>query len=682
MKLLHLLVVLAAIAAGLALPATADDDLAALVRRHVDGSDEARLKVIDAGLAAIPPLVEVMKTEEGRPADRAERAIGWIIDNAASNDRECPKATWTLVNLLVDRERPLRVRQMAAKLMGSVGGEGAVRTLAPLLSEKELRDAALWSLQRIEGRTARQALVTAAEAGDPSFRAAAIGALAARRDRPVDLFTKLARDPSAVVRTAALDALEEVADPATAPFLAERVKQTSGEERSAALLAYIAATQASTKPWQSEATRALQEALEWSRGDSTATVAALEALSRTRFAEARADVVGSFLKSPDPAVQVAAASALAGMSGFGEEPMMVLAAALRGATVPQAVAILSAMADRCAQDRQRLAYVALQGARLSFVPYWKEQPSSLVAAIAPAANASQPRVRAAALKALGAIGHTDGAPAVVAAMTDTDAPAEVTRAAFDAYLDIAAWQLHENRPEEARQIYEGALQAAEDDADKVAALRGLERVGSPQSLPIVEAHLDAEGAVGEAALDAFTACAEGTGIDLASRDGYVTHWWVIGPFPSDEQFSGYGRAFFPEEKVQLAGEQEFEGEKMTWRHHHTSDRQGIVDYVPLFDPHENAVCYAYAEVKVAQEADARLHVGSDDGIVVWLNGERVHGINVPRGLKVGEDKVDVHVRNGTNTILIKVIQGPGDWSSSVRLTDRDDEPLPFQQKTQ
>ncbi len=361
--------------------------------------------------------------------------------------------------------------------------------------------------------------------------------------------------------------------------------------------------------------------------------------------------------------------------------MGALAAALRGATVPQAVAILSAMADRCPRDKQKLAYVAVQRAGLSFVPYWKEHPSSLVAAITPAANASQPRVRVAALNALGAIGHTDGAPAVVQAMTDTDAPAEVRRGAFDAYLAIAAWQLHERRPEEARQIYEGALQAAEDDAGKVGALRGLERAGSAQSLPIIEAHLDAEGAVGEAAMAAFTACAEGTGIDLASRNGYVTHWWVIGPFPSDENFSGYDRVFFPQEKVELGAEQEFEGKKMAWRHHHTADKQGIVDYVPLFDPHENAVCYAYAEVKVAQEADARLHVGSDDGIVVWLNGERVHGINVPRGLKVGEDKVDVRLRSGTNAILIKVIQGPGDWSSSVRLTDRDDKPVAFQQKT-
>jgi HEAT repeat protein len=317
MKRLRPAVGFAVIMSTLALPAVAQDDLAVLVRQHVDGSDEARLKVIDAGLAAIPPLVEVMKTEEGRPADRAERAIGWIIDNAASNGRERAQAAWTLVNLLVDRTQPLRVRRMAARLMGSVGVEGTAATLAALLSDQQLRDAALWSLQRIDWPTARQALVAAAEDGDPGLRAAAIQALAARRDRPVELFTRLAGDPNWVVRLAALNALEKTADPSTAASLEARVKATSGDERTAALLAYIAVTQARYKPRQAQATQALAEALEWSRGDSEATIDALEALSRTRFAEARAEVVGGFLKSPDLAVQVAAASALARMPGFG-----------------------------------------------------------------------------------------------------------------------------------------------------------------------------------------------------------------------------------------------------------------------------------------------------------------------------------------------------------------------------
>ncbi len=42
---------------------------------------------------------------------------------------------------------------------------------------------------------------------------------------------------------------------------------------------------------------------------------------------------------------------------------------------------------------------------------------------------------------------------------------------------------------------------------------------------------------------------------------------------------------------------------------------------------DNRVCVLANEDRVAQEQKARLELGSDDGVKVWINGQLVHGAN-------------------------------------------------------
>ncbi|HVR76104.1 MAG TPA: hypothetical protein VMT52_17365 [Planctomycetota bacterium] len=71
----------------------------------------------------------------------------------------------------------------------------------------------------------------------------------------------------------------------------------------------------------------------------------------------------------------------------------------------------------------------------------------------------------------------------------------------------------------------------------------------------------------------------------------------------------------------------------------------------------------------------RLKLGSDDGVVVWLNGKKVHAKNATRALMVDEDVVDARLEAGKNRILLKVTQGDGQWELTLRITDRADKPL-------
>jgi hypothetical protein len=58
-------------------------------------------------------------------------------------------------------------------------------------------------------------------------------------------------------------------------------------------------------------------------------------------------------------------------------------------------------------------------------------------------------------------------------------------------------------------------------------------------------------------------------------------------------------------------------------------------------------------------------MGSDDGLTVFLNGQRVFAHDVLRGLKPGEDETEVTLAAGRNELLFKVTQGGGQFALAV-----------------
>ena len=101
-----------------------------------------------------------------------------------------------------------------------------------------------------------------------------------------------------------------------------------------------------------------------------------------------------------------------------------------------------------------------------------------------------------------------------------------------------------------------------------------------------------------------------------------------------------------------------------WRH--PAPPSWIIDISRTLGGGENCVAYLRCAVNPAQEREAVLEIGSDDGVKVWLNGEIVHANNVTRGLQPGQDKVPVKLRSGKNDLLLKVTQGGAGWAACAR----------------
>lgn len=77
--------------------------------------------------------------------------------------------------------------------------------------------------------------------------------------------------------------------------------------------------------------------------------------------------------------------------------------------------------------------------------------------------------------------------------------------------------------------------------------------------------------------------------------------------------------------------------------------------------------YAVAEIDGGDGGPATLACGSDDGIRIWLNGQRVHSHEVRRGTRILDDRVAVTLKPGSNRIVCKIDNYTLGWSFAVGL---------------
>ncbi|MFO7678382.1 MAG: hypothetical protein R6V50_08415, partial [Thermoplasmatota archaeon] len=89
-------------------------------------------------------------------------------------------------------------------------------------------------------------------------------------------------------------------------------------------------------------------------------------------------------------------------------------------------------------------------------------------------------------------------------------------------------------------------------------------------------------------------------------------------------------------------------------------------------PTESA-SYAHTYIYSPIERSAKLLLGSDDGIKVWLNGENIYTNNRWGGWNADQFDVDVWLEQGWNNLLIKISQEGGAYMFSARFADENNE---------
>jgi uncharacterized protein len=679
------------VAARIATAATPPDTAAALAAAIAAGDGAARVsarqRIVHLGsyglvelmnlLAAHPDLKEIAETDM------------LVLAGLSSADRETAKpiASWAAMRL--EQSNDLEIQRSAIRVLGLAGSSVAISALEDRLGDADLGDDAIEALSRIPGAMATASLTQYLRTAPDLRKPKVLVALGERGDlAAVKRVIEALSSKDAGVAAAATRALGSLPTPEAAEALTQALTHDQPLVRACAAIALLEQAIGLADTGQSAAARAAaQTVLKSARSDVDAAAAA-RVLGLVGDQEAL-DTLRQLAKAGRPLVRVAATEAIGRVTAVDPEPALLeLADADLEEVVLAALPLLGARGTDPAIEklsaitRDEARAMDVRAAAASAVG--RTSSPRTVDALLKLIDAWSPdAVHSAAFAALLAVGRGLASSDPVAA-TDSarwlyycartsaqkaaalhlagDAPCDRTVGLFDTVVRTALTELTGDD-------LAGAAHAA------VAVASGLlaeKKQAELESLCLLALEKAPVQPYAQQIADKLTQ--SGSKVSVAGLQGFVTKWQIIGPFPNDNGIA-FSLAYAPEEKVDLAAAVTLAGTELRWKAFESPDAMGRVNLREVVAPEDNVAAYAYAEVTSASDTDALLKLGSDDGIVAWVNGEKVHAMDAARPVTVDQDVVRVHLKAGSNALLLKVLQGSGDWGFCCRVTDPDGRPI-------
>ena len=644
--------------------------------------DPVAVATLAAGLADLPVSAQV-KLAPALAATGEPSALNGII-GAARSGEPC-------------------VRIAALEALGALGNAAVVMMLADRAASAEgsEADAARASLYRLRAPGVDQVIVAAVTGAGTKVRLELVRSIAERRI-PSGARTLLdtAADPDPEIRVASLKGLRVVGNPAIMPKLVDIIIQMTGDDLEEAkktlvlvasqieeVNARAAAILAALPSAERLDAKCILLSVMGSLGDVTALPVLCEALKEEQ-AEIRRAAVEGLSEWPDttPAGELFAVA----KQGPGEE---LGSLALRGY-----VRLVGLKSDRPAaetvamyQEAMAIA-VSTEDKQRVIAGLADTRDAAALPPLSAAVKDADAEVGAAAVKALA--DWPDDTPLAALLKVARESANETHRVlALRGYVRLIG--VNPERPsDEAAAMYKQATELASNADELKMVLSGLSRTPNVAALRIAAVYLEdpalkeeAEVAVAKIGAAVAGSYPEETKETLAkvvagseSRyavkkakaaieqierfEGYVTAWQMSGPYmkPGLSGNKLFDAAFAPET----------DPDKATWKVMPAGTNEGM-PFLIEFDKAlggENRAAYVRTNVWSDQAQDARIELGSGDGVKVWLNGGLVHANNATRGNTPDEDTFDVGLKEGWNPLLVKVVQGGGEWSLSLRFRTR------------
>jgi hypothetical protein len=177
----------------------------------------------------------------------------------------------------------------------------------------------------------------------------------------------------------------------------------------------------------------------------------------------------------------------------------------------------------------------------------------------------------------------------------------------------------------------------------------------------------------------------GVKVSVGEHLGFLMEWYLIGPFDAQAK-KGFRFSYSPEKNVDLKetliGQA---GKRLRWVRYHATEpphtsggrHQALINLAEkdALGNADDAVAYAYTEFSVAKAGEAEFRGAADDNLTVWVNGNKEFAFEEWRnGVRLDRHRFKVMLREGKNTVLVKVCQTPApnpepNWEFFLRVVD-------------
>jgi hypothetical protein len=148
----------------------------------------------------------------------------------------------------------------------------------------------------------------------------------------------------------------------------------------------------------------------------------------------------------------------------------------------------------------------------------------------------------------------------------------------------------------------------------------------------------------------------------SGQPGWPGEWHLIGPFDNP----GLQTVYSPEQKIDLSAKYPVKGGgEAGWKKVAFADGE-IHSLKSQFSQSDNCLCYLYRQVTLETDSKVRVSLGSDDGIMVFLNGKKIFTDDALRPAAPDQDFVTLDLKKGKNDLLLKISNQAGDWAFYFR----------------
>ncbi len=675
--------------AGNADPAVASAAIVSL--GEVGTPDAAKALEAAAGAAKSPADRRLVATSRIACADRLARSgQGAAAADIYRSLLDCPDAP------------AVRVAALNGMLVSAQRGQATAMLLEKLQADDaKMRSAAIQAFCQLTDKELKAGIVDQLATLKPAAQAMLLGVLNDQTDVPVRpaLLKVLEGAKDESLRLAAMECLAvhgEAADVAM-------IVATAAKDNSALANCARKTLKMMRNAGVNEALLKLVESAD--AGGRGVVLGALEA----RKVAAAMPVLVRMISASDAAAAKDAAKALAALGTSGELPglLAVMAATndgeLRGSAESAANAICTRAENKQACSQAVLgamdkASAAGKAACLRLLPRVKTETA--LAALRQALQDKDASVSEAAVRALAEWSDLAAAP-ILLELAKTTANDRYAIVALQGCLRLAG--ASERSSGDALNLYRDVLKAAKRADEKKQALAGLANVTAMESADVIRGYLkdaalssDAAmagvrlarqlGPVNPAASQALLEEIKSTaGLadnirktaedaiasikDTGRSDGYIIAWMLAGPYTRQGKGASelFDEAFAPEKASDKSAPADVAW-KLTTIPGGNGARTLHLDKVLGGN---DRVAYVKTYITSTKAQEVVLETGSDDGVKVWLNGEVVQSKNVVRACRPGEDRAKIKLKEGVNTLLIKVTQGGGEWEMCARLRTPD-----------
>ena len=535
----------------------------------------ARAEAARVGAEAIPALGQLLEDKRLEVARTASAAIERIVHHAgrpgAASER--PPVTRAL-GALLSPQLKITTRIEILHRIAFVGGDDAVLIVAPYLddSERNVREQARLSLERIPGEAAVRALIKATETAREDERADLVFSLGKKRSRSsIPFLLKTAKGATGDLQVAALGSLARLAEPKAAALFREILASDDLPERVVIFREYLRLADALlARGAVADATAIYQETLRGASAD---------------FQRERA------LHQLSPEGSGGALDALlAGLADSSER--------VRNLAVRRLKQLEGADIDQTLRLKFRDAPAAAKPVLLEAVV--RRDPDGTKGILEESAASSDPDLQVMALHLLGRLSEKrHGQLRLQVARSGSSA---VRSLAVAGELAASRRLLENGESERAMSAYLRALELAQTAPQKEEAISGLEQIANPEALRALMPLLEDKNVATRAAA-AFMTLASKVGAsgdrDAAERhflriirgnfprdvkaraaeelrkidrdplrvprsQGFIVDWWCIGPI-EDGDGQGLARVYFPEETIDLVNIQRIGPRRFRWQ---------------------------------------------------------------------------------------------------------------------